>query len=672
MRHFFNIAMLCLVVYACSTPKKLKSVIEKSMGAELTISKGAESYASNYSNKLPLNIRDTVVVDESLEIKDLKGNTIIMNAVKDEESGEMIASEQLDAVVVQARFRNIAERNGMVDLAFDITIPEDMQDPHWQIRFTPTFFVLEDTLKLDQLFITGKEYRAEQLKGYELYNNFINSIIPDSADFVHSFTHQNMLEIFIDRNFKELADLRKDSSLVSYSYAESIMGVSVQDAIEHYTKGWLVKRNNRRILNKDKMYKKYVKSPIITEGVRLDSISDSNGKIVYHYVQSIKTRKHLKKVDMVLDGSIYQEGKSIYTMPTSKPLTFYISSMVAFADNTTRYIKKVIERNAVANTAAYIDFKKGEATLNDTLHNNAEEIRRIEANIREVLENRDFLVDSLLITASCSPEGSYKLNEKLSASRAESVKNYFSNFIVEYRDSVANSVWELELGDSESDSSECKLVKDERGQVVDFMQIKANWVAEEWTRLEQLIRSDTLLAERTALLDIIENTEDIDLRERKMQSCEDYEYIRGVIYPSLRTVKFDFYMHRKGMIKDTVHTTVVDSVYMSGVQALKDRDYKAAIAKLRPYKDYNSAVAFVCLDYNNSALEILEKLPRSAKRDYMLAVVYSRMGDEAKGVEYYMQSCEQDSSMRFRGNLDPEVSVLIKKYGIFKEENIEY
>lgn len=663
-KYLLKISLFLLLFNSCSTPKRLKNVIENNISADLTISKEGESYASNFSPKQQLDSSTTTMVDEPLEIKDLKGNTIIMNAVRDESSGEMIASEQLDAVVVQARFRNIAERNGMVDLAFNITIPEDMQDPHWQIRFTPTFYLLEDTLQLDQLFITGKEYRAEQLKGYELYNNFINSIIPSNADFVDSFTYQNMLEIFIDRNFKELASLRRDSSLVSYAYAESIMGVKVQDAIEHYTKRWLVRRNNRRISNKDKMYKKYIKSPIITEGVRLDSITDSNGKIVYHYVQSIKTRKHLKKVDMVLDGSIYREGESIYTMPTSQPLTFYISSMVAFADNTTRYIKKIVERNAQANTAAYIDFRKGESTLNDTLHNNGEEIGRIKRNIVEVLESRDFIVDSLLITASCSPEGSYKDNEKLSKRRAESVKDYYSNFITQYRDSVANSVWELSLDEGVGDSYR----GGERSRALDVMELKANWIAEEWERLEQLIVSDTLIEEKSALLEIIHNTEEVDLRERKMQSCVDYEYIRSVIYPSLRTVKFDFYMHRKGMIKDTIHTTEVDTLYMAGVAALRDRDYEVAITKLRPYKDYNAAVAFVCLDYNNSALEILESLPRSAKRDYMLAVVYSRLGDESRGVEFFMQSCEQEPSMRFRGNLDPEISALIKKYGINREE----
>ena len=75
--------------------------------------------------------------------------------------------------------------------------------------------------------------------------------------------------------------------------------------------------------------------------------------------------------------------------------------------------------------------------------------------------------------------------------------------------------------------------------------------------------------------------------------------------------------------------------------------------------------ATVCMDYNSSALEILSALPRDARRDYMLAVVYSRMGDEKRAMQYLLNSVEQDDSMRLRGNLDPEISSLIKKYGIF-------
>ena len=138
------------------------------------------------------------------------------------------------------------------------------------------------------------------------------------------------------------------------------------------------------------------------------------------------------------------------------------------------------------------------------------------------------------------------------------------------------------------------------------------------------------------------------------------------LYPKLRRVKFNFKLHRKGIVKDTVHTTELDTTYMNGVEALKGRDYKRAVTLLRPYNCYNTAVAFVCMDYNRSALDVLLGLPRDARRDYMLAVVYSRLGDEPLAVQYYMNSVEQDEAMRHRGNLDPEISALIKKYEIFK------
>jgi tetratricopeptide (TPR) repeat protein len=125
------------------------------------------------------------------------------------------------------------------------------------------------------------------------------------------------------------------------------------------------------------------------------------------------------------------------------------------------------------------------------------------------------------------------------------------------------------------------------------------------------------------------------------------------------------------MVKDTVHTTVIDSAYIKGVMALKDMDYDTAISLLAPYADYNTAVAYIGRDRNVSALQILEPMERTARVNYLLAVIYSRTGDVQKAVECYMQSVEQEPSYRHRGNLDPEISILIKQYGLFKEEEEE-
>ena len=79
------------------------------------------------------------------------------------------------------------------------------------------------------------------------------------------------------------------------------------------------------------------------------------------------------------------------------------------------------------------------------------------------------------------------------------------------------------------------------------------------------------------------------------------------------------------------------------------------------------------MDMNASAMDILLKLDRTPEVNYMLAILYSRTGDDAKAVECYVRSCRQNSSYVFRGNLDPEISVLIKRYGLNQEdEPLEY
>ena len=100
----------------------------------------------------------------------------------------------------------------------------------------------------------------------------------------------------------------------------------------------------------------------------------------------------------------------------------------------------------------------------------------------------------------------------------------------------------------------------------------------------------------TARKKILSLTEDLrrpDDVEAKLSRMEEYRYLREKIYPKLRSVSFDFHLHRAGMQKDTVHTTELDTVYMAGIEALRNLDYKKAVEKLRPYRDYNTALAYM-------------------------------------------------------------------------------
>ena len=604
--------------------------------------------------------RETKAQRDTFVVKDGDREIIIMKAIKDED-GEMVAHDVLDAAVVTARFRNVAERHGKVDIEFQIVVPEVMQDSKWQLRFYPDMFILQDSIRLDPVIITGNEYRKAQLKGYQQYEKFLASIITDTTKFINY--HQ--LELFIERNIPQLYAFKTDSTSVSDEMFASVYGVTEQQAVEHYTNSIAKRYNKRKMARREKMYRKYVKVPIVTDGLRLDTVLRAvNGDFIYRYVQTINTRPKLRKVDVILSGEIYESDQQIYRIPRSEPLTFYISSLSAFVDNREKYLTKVIERRVEENTACYIEFASGKHTVDETMGNNPQEIARIKDNLMTLMCSDEFVIDSITVTSSASPEGTHAFNERLSVRRSEGISEYFSEWMKHKQDSL---------------DAERGFQVDELGNVIieqrRSIPMQGRSSGENWRMLDRLVERDTVMTfEQKDLYFESEKITDIDRREKSLQSMSCYRHMREKLYPRLRTVRFDFHLHRKGMIKDTVHTTVLDSVYMDGVQAIRDRDYERALTLLRPYNDYNTAIAYLSMDYNASAMQILERLERTAQVNYMLAVLYSRRGDEQKAVECYVRSCSQDPSYVHRGNLDPEISVLIKRYGLNQqpEDDFEY
>lgn len=632
-----------LILPGCSSGRKIGALRSGQVSASLSLPREQSALPEVDTAELQ---RDTMTVT------DLNGREVtIMNAVKDE-NGEMVATDVLKAATVTARFRNVAERHGKVELCFQVIVPEAMQDSRWQLRFYPMMFLLGDSTALANVVITGKDYRQEQLRGYQHYERFLKSIIDDPDHFIRH--HQ--LEVFIRRNIPQLYRFRRDSSFVSEEEFRSSYGVSGEQAIRHYTRMMSLRWNNRKISRKDLVFKKRVKVPIQTEGLRLDTvIQQPNGDFIYDYVQEVAVRPKLKKVDITLEGEIYEQADPVFRIPRSKPLTFYISSLSTLADGTERYLKRILERRVEANTACYIDFGAAQSDIDPELGNNASEIGRIKQNLRSLVENEVFEMDSITVTASCSPEGDWAYNERLSRRRSEAVSTYFGRFVQHCVDSLRREQGALIDLDGSLETAR---------QDIRFI---ARSDPENWRMLDELVRIDSLLLpEQKSRYESLRDREP-DARERLLQDESFYPHLREKLYPRLRTVRFGFFLHRKGMLKDTVHTTVLDTAYMQGVQAIRDRDYERAVTLLRPYKDYNTAVAYCSLDYNASALSILETLPRDDKVNYLLAIVYSRRGDERSAVECYIRSCQQNPSMIHRGNLDPEISQLIRQYGLNQE-----
>ena len=101
---------------------------------------------------------------------------------------------------------------------------------------------------------------------------------------------------------------------------------------------------------------------------------------------------------------------------------------------------------------------------------------------------------------------------------------------------------------------------------------------------------------------------------------------------------------------------------MSGLEALQQMDYKKAVEALRPYRDYNSALALVAADYNHTALDILNALDDTdAKVCYLKALVLCRLGVPEEAGKYFELSIAYDPYLEHRANLDPEMSELVRK-----------
>ena len=628
-----------LALGCCAPQKKLSTLKEAGMSPDLSPQR---------ETALPPVLANPEIARDTLKVTGDDGREVhIMKAVRDE-NGEMVASDVIDAAVVSARFSNVAERHGEVNLAFRVRIPAAMRDSRWQIRLNPELAMMGDTVSLDPVILTGKAYRRAQLRGYQHYERFVSRIISDTA----SFIRVRDLEIFLKRNLPEFYAFRNDSSFVSEERVLSAFGVSGPEAIDHYTDHLAMRLNEKRKGMKDKMFRRYVKSPILKEGVRLDSVSvDESGDFVYDYVQTVRTRPGLRKAEITLQGGIWEQDRHIYTIPPGEPVVFYISSLATLCDRRERYLLKIIERRVDLHTACYVAFRTGSSVVEEDLDANADEIGRIKENLREVLSFTAYEIDSVAICAFASPEGLLASNNRLAESRGRAISAYFDRFLDSLR---------AERGGIRVDSD--GVMREHRDTSrISFVSRSGG---ENWTMLDVLVETDTLLTEtekrRYAALREIP---DADIRERRLSREPYYRHLRQHLYPRLRTVRFDFHLHRRDMQKDTLVTTVPDTVYRRGLQALMDMDYRTALALLGPYRDFNTALAFAGMGRNASALDALDAAQQgTAASDYLRALLCCREGRLADAVAFYRRACSADPSFLHRGNLDPEIASLVKLY----------
>lgn len=630
---------------------------------------------------------------------DEKGQTrIVTQAERDSITGEEITTVQLSEITVTAKSKQVAERNGKINLDFLITVPSSLINNKWQLQLAPVAFQVNDTIELDKIFLSGADFSKMQKKGYLQYQAFLSSIIPDSLYLKEMFNQKGykrameeleneyyqawkneviQKERWIDWsdkinarfayfNFKvdqNRASIAGYNSILRYLPAYSMYrqldkeytpskwkiytegnyqirtkNITSEDSkaiTKKFTNYKKIADNQKKKEMLDEMYDKYVRFPI--QSARLDTIIKEGNNFIYYYKQELPATENCKKIELTLNGQTLSKNETVTPLPPSDTLVYYISSMVQFLDRSPRYKKKIISRKDEVNVTAYVNYKSSSTTFEEEIGSNKKEIDKVFETIKNINYTGEFLIDSIYMTATSSPEGSAYMNLQLSKGRAINLKKYLQN-------------------------------KSDDPEGVDSL-FRPRWIGEDWNKLHNLIYKDDSLTNRERIMSAF-SIENLDKRELALHQQPDYSYIRNKYYPLLRAVEFKFYLHRRGMIQDTIVMPVIDSTYMNAIKMIEERKYKQALVLLDDQypEDYNTAICLMSLGYDKRALDIMLKQADASDRNYILAILYVRLKEEELAVKSYIKSCEQDETKIWRGKLDPEINELIKTYNLYQNE----
>ena len=448
----------------------------------------------------------------------------------------------------------------------------------------------------------------------------------------------------------------------------NLNGIDTAEVQRNMLRDAEVQRNRELAANSPAAFARLVRHPYYADA-RLDTvIYRPDGRVDYYYTEQVQADENTSKLYLCLAGEVEDRSGRTYRITRSDTLTYNVASMTTFLDETTRYMQRIVLRDAEANARFFFTFPSGKSTLVDTLTANRRQIAAVRSLTRDLMTDPVYIIDSITLRATASPEGTWQVNDRLARERAEALRRVLvSEFRTLYDSLKVSASYTLD------ENGRQVLVK-QAEELPDLPNLlRTKWLAEDWDELYRLAVADTLIADKQEVLAMMKWEGNPDTREWRirMKYPKAYDRLRRVIYPQMRAVDFRFNLHRRGMQQDTVYTTEVDSNYMHAVELLRKRRYEEALAILRPYEDRNTALAYMSLGYDAAAYRILRAEPGAVTTpdiQYMLAILAARLGDEEQAVKYFLRSVELRESLKFRGNLDPEISRLIRKYGLFKED----
>lgn len=427
-----------------------------------------------------------------------------------------------------------------------------------------------------------------------------------------------------------------------------------------------IARNEARKAIKDVKFYDMVRFPY-NPGARLDTVIYAADKVHFLYSEKIRAEEGSNRMKVFVTGQVVNSTGNEFPLPPSDTLTYLVSSMTKFVDKTPRYVRKILTRDAEANVSVNFLFNKNRFRLDRSNEVNRKGVKEIQDLTLALMTDPVYRIDSLTLFATSSPEGNWRINGEIAQKRAESIREILvKDFTVLYDSLAVGAAMEM-------DEAGNVIRRETKDDIPDLPRlIKIRTVPEDWNKLRRLIVEDKdFKGDKEKVLSIIDKEKEPDRREWLIKSRYKTEYAHMVekLYPIVRAVDFRFSLSRKGMQQDTLYTTEPDTAYARAVECLEKRKYEQALEILKTYEGRNTAIAYMSLGYDKAALRILEKLKPDAENKYLSAILNARLGNERQAVILLLEANDLDGQMKHRANLDPELSALVKKYGLFKEDD---
>lgn len=88
---------------------------------------------------------------------------------------------RLKELTVKVKSHFTPERDGKVNIDFDIIAPEEVLDPDWRLVFKPQLIDGDSICSLDSVYLVGEGFKDKQVADYEAYKDFLSTVVDPSA-----------------------------------------------------------------------------------------------------------------------------------------------------------------------------------------------------------------------------------------------------------------------------------------------------------------------------------------------------------------------------------------------------------------------------------------------------------------------------------------------------------